>query len=118
MILIILATILACLPDLVFGQVDRIVVQDEGNVTAHLQRLINASGPQIEIVFDNVALAMVDVDKRPEIARKLMGGKKGVPQFVIFHKRDGGSGWRRLTVNTVNSKTILKAIKSVGVSHP
>ena len=69
-------------------------------------------------VFDNVALAMVDVDKRPELARKLMGGKKSVPQFVIFHKRDGGSGWRRLTVKTVNSKTILKAIKSVGVSHP
>lgn len=64
-------------------------------------------------VFDGVSLALVDIDKQPELASKLANGKRGVPRFVIFYRRDDSSSWQRKTVTTVSRETVRRAIKDV-----
>jgi thioredoxin-like negative regulator of GroEL len=43
-------------------------------------------------VLQGVALAVVNTDQQPELARKLMRGGS-IPQLIVYHK--SGAGWQR-----------------------
>lgn len=58
---------------------------------------------------------MVDVDKEPTVAKQLVGNR-GVPQFVLFEKKDDGSWTRRHLGGFQTAQTVQNFIgKSVTI---
>jgi thiol:disulfide interchange protein len=70
--------------------------------------------------LEDVVFAHVDRDADPELAEKLMGTAKTLPQLVVYTK--GDAGWKRTAVGGVQSRgrvrdVIRKALETLPLTR-